>query len=74
MPHSFSYSVEEYLEDDQNVMEKSLHSNVIDMKFPKLPKDYTYWLSCNNKKKEDQPATETGYGPYRKVCRETCMN
>lgn len=58
---------EEYFEDDQHVMEKPLHSsNVINIRFPKLPKDYSYWLSCS-KRDEEKPVEVAAYGPYRKV-------
>ena len=62
--------IEEYLEDDHHVMNKPLHSNVIEMKFPKLPKDYSFWLSrtkqCEEQVKEPTSA-ELSYGRYRKV-------
>ena len=45
-------------------MNKSLHSNIIDIKFPKLPKDYSYWL-FRPTQEEEKP--ESGYGPYRNV-------
>jgi len=50
-------------------MNKPLHSidsNVIEIKFPKLPKDYSFWLS-NNKQQEEKNSLEQSYGPYRKV-------
>ena len=52
-------------------MNKPLHSmdsNIIEMKFPKLPKDYSFWLS-HNKSQEDRISLEQSYGPYRKVRR-----
>lgn len=60
--------IEEYFEDDHHVMNKPLHSidsNVIEIKFPKLPKDYSFWLS-NNKQQEEKNSLEQSYGPYRK--------
>jgi len=60
--------IEEYFEDEHHVMNKPLHSmdsNVIEMKFPKLPKDYSFWLS-HNKSQEDRISLEQSYGPYRK--------
>lgn len=56
--------VEEYFEEEHQVLNKPLHSNVIDIKFPKLPKDYSYWLS-RPAQQEEKP--DSGYGPYRKV-------
>ena len=45
-----------------------MDSNIIEMKFPKLPKDYSFWLS-HNKSQEDRISLEQSYGPYRKVRR-----
>ncbi|XP_046440525.1 uncharacterized protein LOC124191378 [Daphnia pulex] len=55
--------VEEYFEEEHQVLNKPLHSNIIDIKFPKLPKDYSYWLSRPTQQ-EEKP--DSGYGPYRK--------
>ena len=56
--------VEEYFEEDHQVLNKPLHSNIINIKFPKLPKDYSYWLSRPAQEEEKQ---DSSYGPYRKV-------
>lgn len=37
---------------------------IIDIKFPKLPKDYSYWLSRPTNQEEK---VDNSYGPYRKV-------
>lgn len=62
----FVNRVEEYFEEDHQVLNKPLHSNIIDIKFPKLkkPKDYSYWLSRSTQQEEKQ---DSSYGPYRKV-------
>merc|ERR1712135_51681 len=60
--------IEEYFEDDHHVMNKPLHSmdsNIIEIKFPKLPKDYSFWLS-RSKQQEEKTSLEPSYGPYRK--------
>lgn len=60
--------IEEYFEDDHQVLNKPLHSmdpNIIEMKFPKLPKDYSFWLS-SDKSQKDKMSLEKTYGPYRK--------
>lgn len=45
-------------------MNKPLHSNIIDIKFPKkVPKDYSYWLA----RPKEEEKTNSSYGPYRKV-------
>ncbi|XP_057370682.1 uncharacterized protein LOC130691722 [Daphnia carinata] len=55
--------VEEYFEEEHQVLNKPLHSNIIDIKFPKLPKDYSYWLS---RPAQQEEKLDSGYGPYRK--------
>lgn len=56
--------MEEYFEEDHQVLNKPLHSNIIDIKFPKIPKDYSYWLS---RPAQQDEKSDSGYGPYRKV-------
>jgi len=65
----FSIRVEEYIEDDHQVWNKPLNSStsVINIKFPKLPKDYSYWLSRPVSHQQEQKS-DSSYGPYRNVC------
>lgn len=61
------YRIEEYIEDDHQVWNKPLNSSaVINIKFPKIPKDYSYWLSRPTAHQQEEKF-DNNYGPYRNV-------